>query len=78
MDFSKTFDVVPHKHLLEKLRYYGIKGPCMDWIKDLLKNRYQTVVVDGEYSEEAAVTSRVPQGSVLGPILFLAFIRTCH
>ena len=59
MDFSKAFDVVPHKRLLEKLQYYGIKGSCLDW------NRSQRIVVDGECSEEAAVTSRVPQGSVL-------------
>ena len=47
----------------------------MDWIKDFVKNGFQWVVVDGEYSEEAAVASRVPQGSVLGPVLFLAFIN---
>ena len=75
MDFSKAFDVVPYNCLLEKLQCYGIKGPCLDWIKNFLKDKSQRVVVDGECPEEAAVTSRVPQGSVPGPILFLAFIN---
>ena len=74
-DCSKAFDLVSHKHPLERLQYSGIKGPCLDWIDDFLKNRSQRVVVDGECSEEAAVTSREPQGSVLGPILFLPFIN---
>ena len=60
MDFIKAFDVVPHKYLLEKLHYYGIKGPCLDWIEDFQKNGSQRLIVDGECSEEAAVTSRVP------------------
>ena len=75
MDFSKAFDVVPHKGLLEKLQYYDIKSNCLDWSEDFLKNRSERVVVDGECSEEIAVTSGVPDGSVLGPILFLAFIN---
>ena len=76
MDFSKAFDVVPHKHHFEKLQYYGIKGQCLDWIEDFFKNRQQRIAVDGECFEEAAVTSGVPQGSVLGPICFLASAMT--
>ena len=74
MGVSKAFVVVPHNGLLEKLQYYGIKGPCLGWNEDFLKNRSQRVIVDSECSEEAAVTPGVLKGSVLRPILFLAVI----
>ena len=75
MDFSRAFLVVPHTHLLKKLQYYCVKAPCLDWINDVLKNRSQKIVVYSELSEEAAVTFRVPSGSVQGQILFLTFIN---
>ena len=75
MDFQKAFDKVPHKRLLEKIKSYGIVGPTLNWIEDFLKNRSQKVMVNGAGSEWENVTSGLPQGSVLSPILFVIYIN---
>ena len=74
-DFAKAFDSVPHQRLLLKLDAYSIKGDIFNWIKDFLVGRMQTVSVEHETSETCAVRSGVPQGTVLGPILFVVYIN---
>ena len=64
-----------HEKLIHKLHGYGIRGETMSWIKAFLNGRSQTVVLEGDCAEEVPVTSGVPQGSILRPILFLVYIN---
>ena len=77
-DFSKAFDKVPHQRLLHKLDFYGVRGNTWNWVKDFLSKRTQQVTLEGQTSTRDDVISGVPQGTVMGPLLFPTFIQICQ
>ncbi len=75
LDFAKAFDKVHHKRLTLKLKYYGISGPILHWLIGFLTDRTQRVLLDGSSSDTVSVSSGVPQGTVLHPLLFFFYIN---
>lgn len=75
LDLAKAFDTISRKILIRKLSYLGIRGTALDWFSSYLNNRTQRVVLDGQCSDPATVNFGVPQGSVLGPTLFIIYIN---
>ena len=75
LDLKKALDTVDHEILLRKLEYYGVESTAIEWFRSYLSNRQQVCYVDGVTSSLEYVTCGVPQGSILGPLLFLVYVN---
>ena len=75
IDFSNAFDMVEHDKVLAKLSHYGIRGTALHWIRSYLNNREQYVSINGRKSTKVKIKYGVPQGSILGPLLFIIYIN---
>ena len=75
LDFAKAFDSVPHQRLILKPESIGIRGKLLQWIRNFLLDRYQRVLIDGQSSDWEPVSSGVPQGSILGHLLFIVYLN---
>ena len=76
LDFSKAFDTVNHEILLDELYHYGIRGTALDWFKSYLCDRKQFITYDSVSSNTKVISCGIPQGSILGPLIFLIYIQT--